>query len=122
MSWVMSRPHRQRFAGRGSENPPRNSALLPFGGGTVSMGTGNECLLNPSGVLPGVGRPMARAPATEPPTSGHFLLGRRVQLASAALEKLAVCKGPAAAKPSAWAPTGPVQRVDGCKRYDVPRG
>src|SRR3954467_15368275 len=67
--------------------------------------TKNQCLLNLSGVLPGVGRPMARAPATEPLTSGHLLLGRRVQLASAALEKLAVCKGPAAAKPSAWAPT-----------------
>src|SRR3954447_21745829 len=99
MSWVMSRPHRQRFAGRGSENPPRNSALLPFGGGAVSMGSENECLLNPSGVLPGIGRPMARAPATEPLTSGHLLLGRRVQLASAALEELlrvgelTVCEG-----------------------------
>src|SRR3954453_1779293 len=73
--------------------------------GRPCIGTEIKCLLNPSGVLPGVGRPMARAPATEPPTSGHFLLGRRVQLASAALEKLAVCKGPAAAKPSARAPT-----------------
>src|SRR3954467_4800818 len=77
--------------------------------------TKNQCLLNLSGVLPGVGRPMARAPATEPLTSGHFLLGRRVQLASAALEKLAVCKGPAAAKPSAWAPTREVGSIAKCE-------
>jgi hypothetical protein len=34
-----------------------------------------------------------------------LLLEGRVQLASAVLEELAVCEGPAAAKPSAWAPT-----------------
>src|SRR5690349_8727998 len=75
-------------------------------------------------MLPGVGRPKARAPATEPPTSGREAGEARQRGARGAPAggELAVCKGPVAAKPSAWASTGPVQRVDGWKRSTpVPR-